>query len=86
VIEILKTIAGVDREHRYALRPILQACRVWFDDDVDPEVRERTMKDGYGELLPERVSGDQTARLTHILSSSHDDLITLTSHTCFLFM
>jgi hypothetical protein len=66
VIEILKTIAAVDREHRYALRPVLQDCKVWFDDDVDPEVRERTLKDGHGELLPERVSDPQAPSLTFL--------------------
>jgi hypothetical protein len=55
VIDILRTIASIDRDYRCALRVVLQDCKSWFDDDVDPELRERTLKDGHGELLPERV-------------------------------
>ena len=54
-IEILRNIGNIDREHKYLLRPILQDCKKWFDDEVDPEVRERTKQDGHGELLPEKV-------------------------------
>lgn len=37
------------------MRIVLQKVSTWFDDDVDPEVRERTSKDGHGELLPVKV-------------------------------
>lgn len=37
-------------------RIMLQNTDVWFDDDVDEAVREKTSKDGHGELLPVRVT------------------------------
>lgn len=37
-------------------RIVLQNTDSWFDDDVDEAVRERTSKDGHGELVPVRVS------------------------------
>lgn len=41
-------------------RLVLQKINKWFDDEVDPEVRERTAKDGHGELLPVKVSNCYT--------------------------
>lgn len=37
-------------------RLVLQKIHKWFDDEVDPEVRERTAADGHGELLPVKVT------------------------------
>lgn len=55
MIEILRNIATINRDYRCALRIVLQDCKKWFDDEVDPEVRERTSADGHGELTPIKV-------------------------------
>eukprot|EP01032_Pedospumella_encystans_P007960 gene7960-9490_t len=54
IIEIFHAVATSTRALRVMTRIILQNTDVWFDDEVDEAVRERTSKDGHGELLPVR--------------------------------